>query len=406
MAKKTISTLLVLVIVFNFIFSSVSFAEERHTTSGMGMQDQVYANDANYQAQPKNGAAEKAAEAGTYDDDTMGSDQPINQDMGGISVLGAVIGYISLIIDIIPLTIHFIISKVGTTEYIDRTALDNVKGNIDSNMVTDAIGMTWVTIEDIVFNMVSLFNINYFDTEPTFKSGVGDYVVEMEKTSANETIADVTAKLFYILRIFSAIISLAVLVYIGIRMGISSMAQDKAKYKHMLVSWVESIVVLFLLSYIMVICVNLSQLLTGIFFMFRCTICSSVESFEEVICNNILGNIFEGAGFKMVMYSLMYWLVVYTQLKFFLLYFKRTLVLAFLIIIAPLITITYPIDKAGDGKAQAFSAWLSEFIFMVFVQPLHAIVYLIFMFMAGAIVEYAPLLALAFMLSLTRVETI
>ena len=92
------------------------------------------------------------------------------------------------------------------------------------------------------------------------------------------------------------------------------------------------------------------------------------------------------------------------RIKFFILYFKRTLVVAFLIIIAPLITITYPIDKAGDGKAQAFNAWLSEYIFMVFVQPLHAIVYLIFMFIAGAIAEYAPLVALAFMMSLTRVE--
>ena len=404
MVRKTIPALLVFVIVFNFIFSSISFAEPVGT-SGMGTQDQVFAEDENYQMGIGNEAATKAGQEGKYDDPTMGSDQNISTDMGGVSVLGAVIGYVSLILDIIPLQIHFVISIIGMTEYIpDRTALDEYRGldETDTKLFNNLIH--FVTIEDIVFNLVSLFNINYFNTEDTIKVGTGDYVVEMQRHEANEALSDVTAKLFYILRIFSSIIALAVLIYIGIRMAIASMAQDKAKYKHMLVSWVESIAVLFLLSYIMVICVNLSELFTNIFFMFRCTICKDVKSFEDVVCSNIIGGIFEGSGFKMVMYSLMYWLVVYTQLKFFLLYFKRTLVTAFLIIIAPLITITYPIDKAGDGKAQAFNAWTSEFIFMVFVQPLHAIVYLVFMFMAGAIVEYAPLLALVFMLSLTRVE--
>ena len=403
MAKKTISVLLMLIIVFNFIFSSIPCYAEEVGTDGTSYDDHIYAQDANYANLTNDNQARKAGEEGKYDDDTMGTDQNISTDMGGASVLGAVIGYVSLIIDIIPLQIHFIISEVATTDYVNKDDLDSWRGGKYTNKMFEGL-IHFVTIEDIVFNLVSLFNIDYFDTEDTIKVGSVSYVVEMNRNKANTTLSDVAARLFFILRIFSAILALAVLVYIGIRMAIASIAQDKAKYKHMLVSWVESIAVLFLLSYIMVICVTLSEVLTNIFFMFRCTICKDTASFEEIICDNILGGIFQGAGFKMVMYSVMYWLVVYTQLKFFILYFKRTLVVAFLIIIAPLITITYPIDKAGDGKAQAFNAWLSEYIFMVFVQPLHAIVYLIFMFIAGAIAEYAPLVALAFMMSLTRVE--
>ncbi len=404
MAKKTISIFLVLIIVFNFIFAYLPCYAEDPTMTGSAYGDHIYAQDANYANLTNDNQARKASEEGKYDDQTMGNDQNISTDMAGASVLGAVIGYVSLIIDIIPLQIHFIISEVARTEYYpDRSALDEFRGGEHKNQTFEGL-IHFVTIEDIVFNLVSLFNINYFNTEDTVKVGSGSYIVEYERSEANTTLSDVTARLFYVLRIFSAIISLGVLVYIGIRMAIASIAQDKAKYKHMLVSWVESIVVLFLLSYIMVICVNLSEILVNIFFMFRCTICQDTASFEEIICDNILGGIFQGAGFRMVMYSVMYWLVVYTQLKFFLLYFKRTLVTAFLIIIAPLITITYPIDKAGDGKAQAFNAWLSEYIFMVFVQPLHAVVYLVFMFIAGSIAEYAPLVALAFMMSLTRVE--
>ena len=54
-------------------------------------------------------------------------------------------------------------------------------------------------------------------------------------------------------------------------------------------------------------------------------------------------------------------------------------------------TVTYSIDKAGDGKAQAFGNWLSEFVMNVLVQPLHAIIYLVFSIFA-IIVNYCGLL--------------
>ena len=50
----------------------------------------------------------------------------------------------------------------------------------------------------------------------------------------------------------------------------------------------------------------------------------------------------------------------------------------FLIIISPLISLTYTIDKMGDGKAQALGNWLKEFIFTILIQPFHCIMYLAF----------------------------
>ncbi len=40
-----------------------------------------------------------------------------------------------------------------------------------------------------------------------------------------------------------------------------------------------------------------------------------------------------------------------------------------LIIIAPLITITYSMDKMKDGQAQALNTWMREFMFNVLIQP-------------------------------------
>ena len=43
--------------------------------------------------------------------------------------------------------------------------------------------------------------------------------------------------------------------------------------------------------------------------------------------------------------------------------------------VAPLVAMTYPIDKITDGKAQAFNTWLREYIFNLMIQPLHLLLY-------------------------------
>ena len=44
--------------------------------------------------------------------------------------------------------------------------------------------------------------------------------------------------------------------------------------------------------------------------------------------------------------------------------------------IAPIITVTYSIDKMGDGKSQALNTWLKEFVFNMLIQPFHCIIFL------------------------------
>ena len=75
-----------------------------------------------------------------------------------------------------------------------------------------------------------------------------------------------------------------------------------------------------------------------------------------------------------------------------------------LIAVSPLIIITYSIDKAGDGKAQVFSSWLKEFIVNALIQPLHALIYLIFVLSANTIAIQAPLVALALLMAMGTVE--
>lgn len=86
-------------------------------------------------------------------------------------------------------------------------------------------------------------------------------------------------------------------------------------------------------------------------------------------------------------------LVVYTVMFTFI-YLRRVLWVAFLTMIAPLIAVTYPLDKLKDGKAQAFGLWIREYAFNVLIQPVHFILYIMVISNVMDYVEEHPIYAL------------
>lgn len=74
-------------------------------------------------------------------------------------------------------------------------------------------------------------------------------------------------------------------------------------------------------------------------------------------------------------YTLMFIIFVMYTVAFLVVYIKRLIMLAFLTMIAPLVAMTYPLDKMRDGNAQAFNMWLKEYVFNLLIQPVHLILY-------------------------------
>ena len=385
--KKTLCSLLIIAILMNFIMCSVSYADGQSdgvTRQPSLVYEEVTPSDTltdsllhDGKTSPKNGEE---------------SEVVTDANMGGPTPIGLIMSYVALIIDVIPLQMHVILSILSFSTSTTLAANNSTKTNLNF----------WISIEKMVFNQIPLFYINYFDDDSEYTVGSGANKITYQSSDINEDLKLSISKMYIICRMLSLIIGLLVLIYIGIRMAIASVSSDKAKYKKMLMAWVESIVIIFVLTYIMVLIISFGERLTNIFYDMKCKI--GGESFESTIVNSLIYGIFSTSGIRLAMYSLMYWVLVYTHFKFFYLYMKRMLMVGFLIMIAPLITITYSIDKAGDGKAQAFSAWMSEFAMNVLIQPLHAIIYLVFMFTAGEIAKYAPIVGLIFMMSLGKVE--
>ena len=89
-------------------------------------------------------------------------------------------------------------------------------------------------------------------------------------------------------------------------------------------------------------------------------------------------------------------LVIYT-IMFTWIYVKRAITMAFLTLVAPLVSITYPIDKMRDGQAQAFNIWLKEYVFNALLQPFHLIIYTVFLGSSMSIATTNPIYAILFL---------
>lgn len=244
-------------------------------------------------------------------------------------------------------------------------------------------------IEKLVFNEYNAFSIDFFSDTRT-ESKIQPFLTLLKES---------ISKWYNAIRLIAIMASLLVLIYIGIRMAISSVASEKAKYKRMLKDWFVSLILVFILHYIIIIIIYLSGALVDLIGTVKPN--SGLES-------DLMIKLYDGEykGWEALAMSALLLMFVYFQLKFFIIYFKRIIIAAFLIIISPLITITYAIDKADDNKAQAFETWFNEMIITVFIQPMHAILFIIFIVSAGEIAKFSVIVAILVLWALSKGENI
>ena len=262
------------------------------------------------------------------------------------------------------------------------------------NAVGDADGGQPLTIESLFFN-------NYSTTRLTIFDGMGstnDYLSASIKDTVNDFFDFFTS--------IALIAYMMILVYIGIRVLLNAGTDKNAKYKEFFLYWVQGIAILFFFPYVMKYTIMINDAFVEFIDTNKENIYSIGDSFEhpgikgdsgslsDVTLSfvNVHDKFMAGTDYMSEMYRQAFqkgWLVyaicfvimVKQLVGLIFLYFKRLLVTIFLIVIFPFVTVSYAIDKLGDGKSQVFGNWCKEFILNVFIQSFHAIVYVIGMAM-------------------------
>lgn len=218
-------------------------------------------------------------------------------------------------------------------------------------------------------------------------------IIEGEERDSTARQLQVTVSKWYkALRMVSLVALLSVLVYVGIRIIISSTGQEKAKYKKMIGDWVVAICILFILNYIMAFTMDIINRIIEVFTSSNLIDGQGADILMTGIRNNINSN--QYSGWTTFTYLILYLVLIIYSIIFTIHYLKRVVYLAFFTMIAPLIAVTYPIDRIKDGQAQAFGTWIKEYTFNAAIPVIHIIIYSALVGSAADLAKANPLYAI------------
>ncbi len=275
-----------------------------------------------------------------------------------------------------------------------------------------------ISPEEIFQNKIGILDVNFFNPNEYEDSKMqGDQTIS--QTSSAATLQSVISSWYLTLRNLALVVLLVVLLYVGIRIVTSSAAQDRAKYKEKLFSWIVAMCLLFFMHYIMAFATTIVEAIseginttdTAVLTMmpdlsdkYEIEIVGEdgepgMTDIEEYFSDaglivdgkyiwptNLMGNLRldmqmdanlteDNQLLRQLGYVVLFLVLVFYTVAFLVVYLKRLIMLAFLTMIAPLVAMTYPLDKMHDGNAQAFNMWIKEYVFNLLIQPFHLILY-------------------------------
>ena len=252
----------------------------------------------------------------------------------------------------------------------------------------------YFTIGNLLMGKYPIFDINMFSETP-----------DGPNSDISNNIKNNVAPWYVAVRNISVVGCAIVLIYVGIRMALSTTAEDSAKYKKMLLNWLIGVILLFVMQYIVLAMIKLSEIFID-FIKNAVETDTDTTDMELILLTGIPVDTYNAKGWGKLVYLSLNCVLVYYELKFLILYFFRVLKVFVMTVISPFICLTYPIDTLGDGRAQAFNNWFREFMITIFIQPIHLIIYIVFIYSAGEIAKEAPIIGLIFIIALDNSEKI
>ena len=290
---------------------------------------------------------------------------------------------------------------------ITKSAIDGPLGRYD-------IGTVKLTPAEIFAGNVAALDANFFtDNDHSNQLGGNNKSIVSELKS-------VVSGWYVAIRNIAIVGLLSVLIYLGIRIIISSSAGDKAKYKQTFMDWVIALCLIFFLHYIMVFAMTISESVTDMIAGNQQgdgtinQVIVQINADNDANSKRFYSNFVNVARIKTQLGNfpakmgnvLLYLAFTAYTVYFAVIYLKRILMLAFLTIIAPFVSLTYPLDKLKDGHAQAFNFWLKDYIFYAMLQPLHMLLYTVFVSSALTLASQNMLYAIVAMAFIVPAEQI
>jgi hypothetical protein len=263
-----------------------------------------------------------------------------------------------------------------------------------------------VTIQKIIYNQVDALNANFFTNS-----------INSSEAPTSEIIREMVNTWYDFLGKLVIIIYMIALVFVGLKTILGGVGA-KAQAQELLVKWTMGIAIFFFFPYLMRYSFDLNEALlrtmqgqyggstpVGSYvgemsdlrtkdmelrspeYVERGTYLLTLGSEEATQAYMESANKYQEKGDMMrliralagitgrMIYVILWYIMLWQLLVFIYIYYKRYLIIAFLIAIFPITLIEYVIGTVVTGKQSSISSWSKEFFVNVFLQSIHAIVY-------------------------------
>lgn len=364
--KKTTAIILVLLTIFSIAIPR-SYAAENTSPSTVGEDlEDIDANDINelmdegtatYTTKDGSGKESKKTKSVTKKNDV------------GTNILRAV----TLVLSFVPKIWNYLMQMTANT------------------------GETF-TIINLLSNKYDLFGINFWEED----SG-------RNKDTVN-SIRDNVKKWYIGVRNIAAVIIFILLLYTGLRMALAiatgGSPREMARYKEMLINWLISLCLIFVVHILMIMTIYFSNLVIDI--IIKATGTSLDSNIETKIVDDTVNGLWGNSTTENhpVYFFIVYCMLTYYEVKFFVVYLIRTFRIYFYVVISPIVCATYSADKLRDGKAQAFQNWWTEFLTEVIKQPIQLLIFSIFILSADEIFQAQPILFVIILALISNIERV
>ena len=197
----------------------------------------------------------------------------------------------------------------------------------------------WMLTPDKIFmNKVPITNIEIF---------INGNVAEKTKLAG---FVNSIASWYRVVFLISIAMLFLILLYLSVRAILLSVAKDIADTKDMLFNWVKSVMILFFMSFIIFTVISLNSTFVSIITQSMINESGILENqVQQLVFGMLMPNFV-----RMIVSTVILLLLLVQTLSFLAVYVKRLITIGFYILIAPIISVSYALDIAGDRKSTKY----------------------------------------------------
>ena len=193
--------------------------------------------------------------------------------------------------------------------------------------------------------------------------------------SINDVLKETVAGWYMILRGLGIGAMILLLLILAGKAAISRNSADSALIKRMLLDWLVGLLLIIFIHYFMVFAINVNEDMVKGSEKLGQSLSGMKEGQEISLYESVISKAYEIKFKPGTIGMILYIMLVYYAYKFALVYLKRYVNVLVLILIAPIVCLMYAFKKVLSGKAITLKKWFKEFIYNVFLQSLHAVMY-------------------------------